>query len=286
MLARDDHPDLLDNPDGVSAPGPGGGFAWDGRANTLAEQAKLPLLSPVEMANAGPSDVVAKVHASPYAGLFEEAYGAQVWRDVATAFKDVATNLAILPTRGPELPPLHLTGGMNAYLEKRGALCLGKTSWPVDVTRREFQLGSRDTLQLPVLEQLGLVSSSEAVSEVEGDGRRAVFPVRRYQLTDLGRRYTMTRRAGGSPREVGDLCAATLTLDKVLRWEPSGGEADRKQGVAIYTYKVDAAPWTGDPRIQRVFPVVAGVVRGAGSAQLREGFTLSPQGWVANDLLE
>ena len=34
--------DLLDNPDGVSAPGPGGGFAWDGRADTLAEQAKTP----------------------------------------------------------------------------------------------------------------------------------------------------------------------------------------------------------------------------------------------------
>ena len=46
--------DLLDNPDGISAPGPGGGFAWDGRANTLAQQARLPLLSPAEMANPSP----------------------------------------------------------------------------------------------------------------------------------------------------------------------------------------------------------------------------------------
>ncbi|HSY22412.1 MAG TPA: cytochrome-c peroxidase, partial [Polyangiaceae bacterium] len=37
--------DLLDNPDGISVPAPGGGFAWDGRASSLAEQAKAPLMS-------------------------------------------------------------------------------------------------------------------------------------------------------------------------------------------------------------------------------------------------
>ena len=46
--------DLLDNPDGISAPGPGGGFTWDGRAATLADQARIPLLAANEMANASP----------------------------------------------------------------------------------------------------------------------------------------------------------------------------------------------------------------------------------------
>jgi cytochrome c peroxidase len=62
--------DLLDNPDGISAPGPGGGFTWDGRANTLAEQARLPLLSPLEMANEDAASILAKVLASSYASLF------------------------------------------------------------------------------------------------------------------------------------------------------------------------------------------------------------------------
>ena len=43
--------DLLDNPDGISTPGPGGGLTQDGRAATLAEQARIPLLNPIEMAN-------------------------------------------------------------------------------------------------------------------------------------------------------------------------------------------------------------------------------------------
>ena len=64
--------DLLDNPDGVSAPGPGGGFTWDGRAATLAEQALVPLLSPVEMANANAAAVIERVLASPSAALFRQ----------------------------------------------------------------------------------------------------------------------------------------------------------------------------------------------------------------------
>ena len=78
--------DRLDNPDGVSVPGPGGGFAWDGRANTLAEQARLPLLSPVEMANASPADVVAKLARGSYSDLFHAAFPGVAFSDVDGAF--------------------------------------------------------------------------------------------------------------------------------------------------------------------------------------------------------
>jgi cytochrome c peroxidase len=61
--------DLLDNPDGVSSPGPGGGFTQDGRAPGLAEQAKIPLLAANEMANVDGADVVAKIRRSSYARL-------------------------------------------------------------------------------------------------------------------------------------------------------------------------------------------------------------------------
>lgn len=85
--------DLLDNPDGISAPGPGGGFTWDGRAPTLAAQAKLPLLDPREMANASADDVVRKIQASATAPLFRQAFGADVFADPATAFDDAARAL-------------------------------------------------------------------------------------------------------------------------------------------------------------------------------------------------
>lgn len=78
--------DLLDNPDGISAPGPGGGFTADGRVNTLAAQAAIPLLSPLEMANASPADIVKKIQAASYANLFLQAYGSNAFADPNQAF--------------------------------------------------------------------------------------------------------------------------------------------------------------------------------------------------------
>jgi cytochrome c peroxidase len=79
--------DLLENPDGMSAPGPGGGFTWDGRANTLAEQAALPLLSPLEMANEDAADVVKRLRATTYARELETTFGTDVWKDSQATFR-------------------------------------------------------------------------------------------------------------------------------------------------------------------------------------------------------
>jgi len=78
--------DLLDNPDGISKPGPGGGLTQDGRAPTLADQARIPLLAPNEMGNRDPADVVRKIKASKYAAEFEAAFGHGVFSDVQRAF--------------------------------------------------------------------------------------------------------------------------------------------------------------------------------------------------------
>ena len=85
--------DLLDNPDGISAPGPGGGFAWDGRADTLAQQARLPLLSPAEMANRSPDEVVRRISAAAYADRFLAAFPGLAWTDPARAFEAALTAL-------------------------------------------------------------------------------------------------------------------------------------------------------------------------------------------------
>ncbi len=54
-----------------------GGQFWDGRRNTLAEQAKDPFLNPVEMNNKSKSAVVALVATSNYVNLFIKVYGVE-----------------------------------------------------------------------------------------------------------------------------------------------------------------------------------------------------------------
>lgn len=85
--------DLADNPDGVSAPGPGGGFTQDGRTDSLAAQANIPLLAANEMANSSIDAVVAKIQSGTYADLFQQAFGGNVFSDTQTAFNDALAAL-------------------------------------------------------------------------------------------------------------------------------------------------------------------------------------------------
>ncbi|MRI91662.1 cytochrome-c peroxidase [Aggregicoccus sp. 17bor-14] len=55
---------------------------WDGRAATLEDQAKLPILNPIEMGQPSPEAVVTKVRAIPeYAQAFQRIYGRDVTYD-------------------------------------------------------------------------------------------------------------------------------------------------------------------------------------------------------------
>jgi cytochrome c peroxidase len=60
---------------------------WDGRAASLEDQAKLPILNPVEMGQKAPEDVVAKLRGIPeYAAAFQRLYGRAVnYDDLAAA---------------------------------------------------------------------------------------------------------------------------------------------------------------------------------------------------------
>jgi cytochrome c peroxidase len=65
---------------------PTGGFFWDGRARSLADQAAAPFLNPVEMANDSKAAVIAKLAAAPYATEFRVLFGQAVFEDVDGAY--------------------------------------------------------------------------------------------------------------------------------------------------------------------------------------------------------
>jgi cytochrome c peroxidase len=60
---------------------PQGGLFWDGRANTLQEQAMGPLLSPFEMDGGSIARVAAKLRAAPYAKSFTQLFGPNILND-------------------------------------------------------------------------------------------------------------------------------------------------------------------------------------------------------------
>jgi len=63
-----------------------GGFFWDGRAESLAEQAAGPLLGPREMANPDKASVVGKIAKAAWAADFKAVYGKDILSNVDRAF--------------------------------------------------------------------------------------------------------------------------------------------------------------------------------------------------------
>jgi len=71
-----------------------GGQFWDGRASTLADQAKGPFLNPLEMNNPSKDTVVRDVRAATYASLFRQVYGPTSLDEVASAYDSIADAIA------------------------------------------------------------------------------------------------------------------------------------------------------------------------------------------------
>jgi cytochrome c peroxidase len=109
--------DLASNPDGVTLAAAGGGFMWDGRAATLADQAALPLLNPLEMAAASKATVVAAVQSGAYADLFKQAYGADVFGNTDTAFADIGTAIQAYETEEISFHPY--TSKFDLYVHNK-----------------------------------------------------------------------------------------------------------------------------------------------------------------------
>jgi len=184
----------------------------------------------------------------------------------------------------------NLKAAMTRHLAKEGDLCVGKFNWPIDVNAHDVELGSRDAIQLPVMEKLGLVSSANAFATIKVDETETTVPVTRYSLTDTGKKYYVNRDMeslapdGKKIVRQGDFCAARLSLNKIVKWDQPKTVAGTQETTVTYTYKIAAADWVNDPEMQKVFPMIDRVVKGEGSMQLKQRVRLTKAGWVAVSL--
>ena len=84
---------------------PTGGFGWDGRFDTLAAQARFPLLAPNEMANSSATAVVRRLSASAYAKRFRDTFGADIFERPDEAFAALTKALERFQLDDPSFQP-------------------------------------------------------------------------------------------------------------------------------------------------------------------------------------
>ncbi|WP_410000565.1 cytochrome-c peroxidase [Mesorhizobium sp. SP-1A] len=75
--------------------GPTGGLTWDGRADTGGAQARIPLLSPFEMGNADPGEVVRRALAAGYGPKLAAIYGRPLPADRDAVFEALLKALEV-----------------------------------------------------------------------------------------------------------------------------------------------------------------------------------------------
>lgn len=100
--------------------GPAGGRTWDGRAQTAHDQARLPLLSPREMANRNSGAVVAGLRRASYANDFRDVFGADVLNDPETAVNAALLALEVFQQTPGEFYPYD--SKYDAYLRGQAKL--------------------------------------------------------------------------------------------------------------------------------------------------------------------
>jgi hypothetical protein len=113
------------------------------------------------------------------------------------------------------------------------------------------------------------------------------IPVKRYMLTEAGEKFYVKKEMvsggpGGAPlTHHGDFCAGKLSLDKVIAWDKPVKTAGHLETTLTYTYRIAPASWALDPDLQQVFPMVARVVNGEHTLELKQRFRQSGKSWVA-----
>lgn len=173
--------------------------------------------------------------------------------------------------------------GLRSFLaDGHDQLCLGMYDWPIDLTEAEAGAHSRHAVQLPVFEKLGLATSTIAPAPKSAENPDGA--VKRYALTDEGRKYfkphSYKTRDGAAHQN--DFCVARISVARVESWQVDSHDAQHPAALVSYSYHIEPAPWMDNADAQRVLPMVAKVIKGAeGGLQMHQGFTKSPQGWVA-----
>jgi len=182
----------------------------------------------------------------------------------------------------------NLSEATNAYLVKKGQLCLGLAAkWPVDLQESDRGPGIVRGSQMAALEKVGLVRSHETETEVTPLSGTAPVKVKvlRYELTDDGKKFYQEKEAAGligQKESRGDICFGQQALDSVTKTEGPIAVGDKKEMTLYYTYKIEnLADWAKNPDIQKTFPGIVSTINGAGKTQLNQNLTLTDQGWEA-----
>lgn len=169
---------------------PIGGLFWDGRAETLEEQAKGPFFNPLEMNNRDTPALIAKVASAPYAAAFRRVWGNAIFDSPEAALDAVASSIAAFE-RSRVFQPF--TSKFDQV--KRGLA--------------KFTEQEQRGLSLFTIRQKGNCASCHIVNETSRDPARSLFTDFSYHALGVPRSPRIPRNAADASFFDLGLCERT-----------------------------------------------------------------------------
>ena len=172
---------------------------------------------------------------------------------------------------------------INQFLAKHGQQCtFFAQTFPVEVLTSELKDQSGTPAQMAALEQAGLVRGSDTKAVLRGMmgalGPSAPRLVRRYDLTDLGRKYFQVKP--GAFGQSGAFCYGHEAVDSIVNWTKPESMGSGPQTEVTYTYKIpDLAPWAKQADVQQAFGDIRTTVNGISRAHESASLQLTNKGW-------
>lgn len=172
---------------------------------------------------------------------------------------------------------------INQYLAGRGQECtFFAQTFPIDVPESELRDSSGTAPQMAALERAGLVRGSDTTAVIHGMmgalGPSAPRPMRRYELTDKGRKYFQVKP--GILGQSGAFCYGHEAVDSIVSWTKPESMGSALQSEVTYTYKMpDLALWAKQADVQQVFGDIRTIVNGISKAHDSVSLQLTNKGW-------
>jgi hypothetical protein len=172
---------------------------------------------------------------------------------------------------------------INQYLAGHGQECtFFAQTFPIDIPASELKDQSGTAPQMAALERAGLVRGSNTTAVIHGMigalGPSAPRPVRRYELTDEGRKYFQMKP--GAFGQGGAFCYGHEAVDSIVSWTKPESTGSSVQSEVTYTYKIpDLAPWAKQTDVQQAFGDIRTTVNGISKAHESVSLQLTNKGW-------
>ena len=177
---------------------PVGGLFWDGRADTLEEQAKQPFFNAAEMNNPDTPALIAKVAKATYALEFRKEWGEKIFDNPEAALDAVAASIAAFE-RTPVFQP---------FTSKFDYVIRGEAKF----TEQE-QRG----LSLFTIRQKGNCAQCHIVDEASRDPRKSLFTDFGYHALGLPRSTRIPKNADAAHIDLGLCDRVPVSLPKTSK---------------------------------------------------------------------